>query len=185
MYRNKFRSYGFSIFTLALLLALQGCGSTIGAKNTTFIEGQAPNDARKAIVNICRPSAFYKALETGGVAINGEPVTELGSNEKFKIELPVTSPIRFTFFLPKDNLFIEQKSFGFEMNSPYKESYVIFSVANADSAVSLGMTAVLGGYVNSKWNAKPVTKDLYEQACAEAKQKFLVHRSLLGIASAK
>lgn len=185
MYRAEFRTSSCLVLIFALLLALQGCGSTIGAKNTTFIEGQAPSDSRKAIVNICRPSAFYKSLETGGVAINGEPVTELGSNEKFKIELPVSNPIRFTFFLPKDNLFIEQKSFGFEMNSPYKESYVIFSVANTDSAVSLGVTAVLGGYMNSNWNAKPVTRDLYEQVCAEARQKFLVHRSLLGVASVK
>lgn len=173
---NRFKTIGF----VAILLAgLQGCSSNIGAKNTQFVEGQSAVENKKMIVNVCRPSAIYKAMLTGGLAINGEPVTEIGSNEKYRIEIPANQSLRLTFYLPKEDLLVEQKSFNAELKSPQRESYLVFSVANTDSATSLGVTAVLGGFVNSKWMAKPVSKDQYESICSGATVKSLMHRSLL------
>jgi hypothetical protein len=170
------------IFLLGGLL-ISGCTS-IAAKNKQFTyEAKASNKQSRKIV-VCRPSAFYHGLNSLGVRINSLDAFDLGSGERYLLDVPVGA-VNLQFLLPnQDPLFLrDRQAFSLVVPDQSDTSYVVVGHnKGGDNAALEGALAAVSPVVvtQTTWRAAVVNKAVFEKACGvdSAKTQFVTDKAL-------
>lgn len=174
------RSFKFCSLALLTLLLLSGCISFTALRNTQFESDLLPPDGVSyRTVNICRPSSIYKGLEYVGVFVDDKPVAELGSSNKLQINVP-SQPLKLTFMTPWT---ITSRSVDVVSPIPAGgDVFIIFTVASGDDS-TVTYDPVLNANVykeTSKWIARGVTSQEFENRCSKYKPEIKTDKKLFG-----
>jgi hypothetical protein len=176
----------FSQFQILLLvgsLLLTGCTS-IASKNTQFLAQSKNSNKQSRQILLCRPSAFYHGLNSLGVRINNLDAFDLGSGERYLLDLPLGT-VTLQFLLPnQDPLFIrDRQSFNLAVPERSDASYVLVGHnKGSDNAALEGALASVSPIVvtQTTWRAAVVSGMVFEKACGvdSTKTQYLTDKSL-------
>lgn len=175
-----------TLLVLAFVLGgslISGCTS-IAAKNKQFTyEAKVSNTQSRKIV-VCRPSAFYHGLNSLGVRINSLDAFDLGSGERYLLDVPVGA-VNLQFLLPnQDPLFIrDRQAFNLVVPDQSNLSYVVVGHnKGGDNAALEGALAAVSPVVvtQTTWRAAVVSRTVFEKACSvdAVKTQFVTDKSL-------
>ena len=157
-------------FCAVLLLTLTGCASNIGSKNTKYIATEQEQDSKYSTVSVCRPPLFAESVNSAGLTVNGEPVTEIGNNEIHTIYSPRVKKISIEFTLPNKNILSEPKSMVLENLENGSVHY--FGVEPSNSLLEIGLSSVFGGTVTTTWKAAKISQSKSNELCKSSKKFY-------------
>lgn len=164
-------------------LFLVGCTS-IASKNTQFISQSKVTNKQSRKVEVCRPSAFYHGLNSLGVRVNALDAFDLGSGERYVLDLPV-GDVTLQFLLPnQDPLFIrDRQAFNLVVPNQADIAYVVVGHnKGGDNAALEGALAAVSPIIVTQtiWRAAVVSKTVFEKACGveSSKTQYLTDKSL-------
>lgn len=173
----------FRLFCLVFACVIfSGCASTVGSKNTQFTsQPKLSNKPARSIV-ICRPSAFYHALNSMGVTVNSAPSFDLGSGERYLLATPARDT-SIEFHIPNG----DYSRYGgtIKMNVPNNSDTVYILVGNnkgGDQAVAEGIIGSIGMvFITTTWRAQIMDRVAFEKSCGveNSKQQFITDKSLI------
>jgi hypothetical protein len=164
----------FSI--IAVALSFTGCASNIGSKNTKYIATQQEQDSKYSTVSVCRPSLFAESVNSAGLTVNGEPVTEIGNNEIHTIYSPRVEKISIEFTLPNKDILSKPKSMVIE--NLEKGSVHYFGVVPSKSLLEVGLSSVFGGTITTTWSAAKISESKSNELCKSAKKFYWKYAAL-------
>jgi len=153
-----------------LLLTLAGCASNIGGKNTKYIATQQEQESKYSTVSVCRPPLFAESVNSAGLTVNGEPVTEIGNNEIHTIYSPRVEKILIEFTLPNKDIFSKPKSMVLEKLDDGSVHY--FGVQPSKSLLEVGVASVFGGTVTTTWTAAKIAQSKSNELCKSSKKFY-------------
>jgi hypothetical protein len=157
-------------FCAVLLLTLTGCASNIGSKNTKYIATQQEQDSKYSTVSVCRPPLFAESVNSAGLTVNGEPVTEIGNNELHTIYSPRVEKILIEFTLPNKDIFSKPKSMVLEKLDD--GSVLYFGVQPSKSLLEVGVASVFGGTITTTWTASKISQSKSDELCKSSKKFY-------------
>lgn len=164
-------------------MALVGCASTVGSKNTQFVLQSKASNKPSQNIAICRPSAFYHGLNSMGVKVNTLPAFDLGSGERYLLAVPAGG-VNLEFLIPNGN-YSRYHDVTIKMRIPAQEDDVFIIVGHnkgGGEAVLDGVLGSMGGLVGGEtWRAQVLTKSRFENLCGVdgAKAIYLSEKSLI------
>jgi len=177
------KKINYQLFCLIFACAIvSGCASTIGSKNTQFTSQPKLSNKPARNIVICRPSAFYHALNSMGVTVNSAPSFDLGSGEKYLLATS-SGDTSIEFHIPSG----DHSRYGgtIKMNVPNNSDTVYILVGNnksGDQAVAEGIIGSIGlVFINTTWRAQIMGKVAFEKSCGveNSKQQFITDKSLI------
>ena len=157
-------------------MSFTGCASNIGSKNTKYIATQQEQDSKYSTVSVCRPSLFAESVNSAGLTVNGEPVTEIGNNEIHTIYSPRVEKISIEFTLPNKDIFSKPKSMVIE--NLEKGSVHYFGVVPSKSLLEVGLSSVFGGTITTTWSAAKISESKSNELCKSAKKFYWKYAAL-------
>jgi hypothetical protein len=175
-----FRKFLLILFSSLLVV---GCTS-IASKNVNFLTQPKESSKQSRKIEICRPSAFFHGLNSVGVRINSLDAFDLGSGERYILDL-TPDLVNLQFLLPnQDALNIrERKTFNLIVPNQTDTAYVIVSHnKGGDDAALLGAIGAISPLLvyTITWKATPVSKSVFEQVCGveSSKTQYLTDKFL-------
>jgi hypothetical protein len=149
---------------------LTGCASNIGNKNTKYIAIQQEQDSKYSTISVCRPPLFAESVNSAGLSVNGEPVTEIGNNELHTIYSPRVEKILIEFTLPNKDIFSKPKSMVLEKLDD--GSVLYYGVQPSKSLLEVGVASVFGGTITTTWTASKISQSKSDELCKSSKKFY-------------
>ena len=170
------------LYLISACAFFSGCASTVGSKNTQFISQPKVSSKPARNIVICRPSAFYHALNSMGVTVNSAPSFDLGSGEKYLLAAPA-GDTSIEFHIPNG----DYSRYGgtIKMNVPNNSDTTYILVGNnkgGDQAVAEGIIGSIGlVFITTTWRAQIMDKVAFEKSCGveNSKTQFITDKSLI------
>jgi hypothetical protein len=166
----NFKRFGIKFLIITIALISAGCASNIGSKNTKYTATQQVQDAKYSTISVCRPSLFAESVNSAGLTVNGEPVTEIGNNEMHTIYAPRVEKISIEFTLPNKDIFSKPKFFVMEELEDGSVHY--FGLAPSKSLLQVGLASAFGGTINTTWSAAKISQSKSNELCKTSKKYY-------------